>query len=192
MLCQFSKLRDPGQFPALVQKLREVGATSNRTEYKRILQQLQRNDNPEQAIRAIRDLLIKKNGSQANCWSTMFEELLAYKADNGHCNVPMRYGKLGSWVAQQRHRKKSGDMPLVQEDQLADEGFSWDYVNDQWHRMFEELLAFKAERGHCNVPLSYGKLGNWVFTQRQRLRLDLMPSDQEELLNDEGFRWYKW
>ena len=32
-----------------------------------------------------------------DAWRLQFEELKAYKQENGHCNVPRGKGKLGEW-----------------------------------------------------------------------------------------------
>jgi hypothetical protein len=55
-------------------------------------------------------------------------------------------------------------------------GFEWKvknkmkrYYERQWDEMFQKLLSFKEENGHCMVPKRYLadlKLGTWVHTQR--------------------------
>ncbi|KAL7572037.1 hypothetical protein ACA910_001690 [Epithemia clementina (nom. ined.)] len=59
-------------------------------------------------------------------------------------------------------------------------GFEWKvrnkmkrYYDKQWQDMFERLLKFKHENGHCIVPKRYPpdiKLGTWVHTQRIQYR----------------------
>jgi hypothetical protein len=59
-------------------------------------------------------------------------------------------------------------------------GFEWKvkhkmkrYYDRQWDSMFEKLLKFKADNGHCLVPKRYPpdvKLGTWVHTQRIQFR----------------------
>ena len=42
------------------------------------------------------------------------------------------------------------------------------YYDKQWDQMFERLLKFKEENGHCLVPKRYPvdqRLGTWVHTQ---------------------------
>lgn len=110
-------------------------------------------------------------------WEERYEELKEYKRVHGNCVVPKNYGALGSWVRSQRHlRKEQGTMgvsfegggPLSQEriDRLSKLGFVWDVHQYQWTQTYHELLAYREEHGHCNVPMSYGNLGLWVFNQR--------------------------
>lgn len=59
-------------------------------------------------------------------------------------------------------------------------GFEWKvkhkmkrYYDKQWDQMFERLLAFRDENGHCMVPKRFPpdmKLGTWVHTQRIQYR----------------------
>lgn len=59
-------------------------------------------------------------------------------------------------------------------------GFEWKvkhkmkrYYDRQWDAMFEKLLQFKGQNGHCLVPKRYPpdvKLGTWVHTQRIQYR----------------------
>ena len=96
---------------------------------------------------------------------------------HGNCLVPKNYGPLGSWVRAQRHEmKENGAMGSAFEDggllsservqRLDRLGFVWDVHQWQWDQAYHELLQYKAEHNHTNVPMSYGGLGLWVFNQR--------------------------
>jgi hypothetical protein len=81
-------------------------------------------------------------------------------------------------------------------------GFVWS-VRDDWQQHYEELVKFKNENGHTNVPARYEenrKLGIWVSAQRQHYRILQSPSEakrkvvpltQERIqkLNNIGFNW---
>eukprot|EP00816_Leptocylindrus_hargravesii_P013136 CAMPEP_0196808644 /NCGR_PEP_ID=MMETSP1362-20130617/8633_1 /TAXON_ID=163516 /ORGANISM="Leptocylindrus danicus, Strain CCMP1856" /LENGTH=149 /DNA_ID=CAMNT_0042183057 /DNA_START=330 /DNA_END=777 /DNA_ORIENTATION=+ len=65
-----------------------------------------------------------------------------------------------------------------------------------WFARFQELKSYKAEHGHCNVPVqSKRKLGNWVNSQRKQYRL--LQEGKQSSMNDErvgnlksiGFEW---
>ena len=68
-----------------------------------------------------------------DAWRLRFEELEAYKKENGHCNVPQRsegkLGKLGEWVKTQRkaYNTQNNRRNLSKEkiDALEDIGFKW-------------------------------------------------------------------
>eukprot|EP00980_Cylindrotheca_fusiformis_P006910 scaffold1442_cov128-Cylindrotheca_fusiformis.AAC.31 len=128
-------------------------------------------------------------------WQKHYEELKAYKAEFGHCNVPARYEKnrrLGIWVSAQRQQykimrqmpesaKARRSAPLTEEriGLLNDIGFTWtirsrDTFGESWNQRFEELKEFKRIHGHCLVPSRYSEspeLGVWVGTQRTQYRL---------------------
>jgi hypothetical protein len=61
-----------------------------------------------------------------------------------------------------------------------------------WERRFEELMAFKAAHGHCNVPQLYSenvKLGIWLNVQRRRKRGGMLPADRLARLDALGVVW---
>lgn len=110
-------------------------------------------------------------------FNDMLYELLAFRAREGHCRVPLdAKSALGRWVASLRTQKSnlrkgyhSLDLNAERLAVLDSVGFVWDlqqFDSDaRWKRQFEELLAFKNEHGHCNVPQST-PLGKWVKMQR--------------------------
>jgi Helicase associated domain len=128
-------------------------------------------------------------------WQKHYEELLQYKQEHGHCNVPARYAsnrRLGIWVSAQRQQYKQissayeedkprRPTPLTQEriDQLNALGFTWtirsrDNFGESWNQKFEELKEYRAQYGNCLVPSRYPpnpELGIWVGTQRTQYRL---------------------
>lgn len=79
-------------------------------------------------------------------------------------------------------------------------GFSWakrkgDYA---WNERFGELLEFKQQFGHVNVPTKYDAnkaLGRWVSTQRSQAKLFLqgsrshMTQDRYDSLQGIGFNF---
>lgn len=67
---------------------------------------------------------------------------------------------------------------------------------DKWFRRYEELLEFKEEHGHTNVPSQYTfklspPLGEWVKRMRREFREDKLTSDRKKLLEDVGFEFEK-
>mmetsp|Transcript_5920 Transcript_5920/g.16593 ORF Transcript_5920/g.16593 Transcript_5920/m.16593 type:complete len:486 (+) Transcript_5920:90-1547(+) len=148
-------------------------------------------------------------------WNKYFEQLTAYKAKNGHCNVPAKEGELGAWVKQQRYCKtvadqkdagtlrkscKSGAMSKERQALLESIGFQWKIAPPitGWNNRFEQLRQYKAANGHCNVPQYYKPdkyFGRWVMKQRHEHSLKLrglksqLTDEREAKLNAIGFRW---
>jgi hypothetical protein len=117
----------------------------------------------------------------------MFTELAAYKEINGHCNVPRKYGNLGSWCTDQRHNRNQGKLTPERIAQLDALGFCWDIVTALWDKNYIELVAYKKANGHCNVPHGNGPLGLWCANLRNR-RSKLSP-ERIAQLDALGFSW---
>jgi hypothetical protein len=70
--------------------------------------------------------------------------------------------------------------------------FEWDQIAAVWERMLCELVRFKEEHGHCNVPRGWSEnpaLGTWVTTQRTRAKKGIMTDEQRRRLEEIGFRF---
>jgi hypothetical protein len=64
-------------------------------------------------------------------------------------------------------------------------------LEEQWERMYQRLVEFKKENGHCNVASTYKEgdstsLSCWVTTQRQFAH---RRPDRKEKLDKLGFLW---
>ena len=78
-------------------------------------------------------------------------------------------------------------------------GFEWGLGNDSlWQTVYEELIAYKQQNGHCNVPRRYAQnkpLGTWVQTQRHQHGLlckgkpSHMTTERIAALEKIGFEW---
>ena len=108
-------------------------------------------------------------------WADRVKELIKYRNDHGHCNVPQKLS-LRSWVYRQRQEfkkfdaEKASSMTPQRIKILNHIGFVWDASDKKrddegWMRMFEELMEYKEQHGNCLVPTMYEdnrKLGRWV------------------------------
>ena len=128
-------------------------------------------------------------------WNARYRELEAFRAEHGHCNVSQGQGSLGTWVHEQRRRKK-GNMAKERLRKLDDLGFNWGGTRIarrppappvMWDERFDDLTKYKAEHGHCSAPRSHGPLGRWV--DKQRRRKGKMSKERIQKLDDLGFVW---
>ena len=118
----------------------------------------------------------------AEQWNTRFEELLKYKSEHGDCNVPGKQGKLGIWVRTQRVAYMAGSIAQDRIDRLDGIGFNWKHEKfEQWNARFKELLNYRSEHGHCDVPQSQGQLGAWVKTQRSAYKAGSLAQDRARI-----------
>jgi hypothetical protein len=77
----------------------------------------------------------------------MYNELLRYKREHGHCRVPdgdPNHPKLGEWVARQLVRitaSRAHESSILNGKAKLDKiGFVWDAREENWHRT-DYLLA---------------------------------------------------
>ena len=148
-------------------------------------------------------------------WDLRLAELVAYKEEHGDCNVPAKYTpnkQLGTWVAKQRRQYrlinegKTSSMPEGRVAKLNEVGFEWNVSHlcpaqtneGTWDLRLAELVAYKEEHGHCNVPGKHQankQLGTWVAKQRYWYRLlkdgktSQITQERIAKLNEVGFKW---
>jgi len=140
---------------------------------------------------------------EVNTWIDRFQEIKAFKEQEGHLLVPTEYHnkQLRPWISTQRshYRFQQEGKPsqLTQEriDLLNSIDFPWKTKED-WQTRYSELLDFHKANGHVNVPRVYEKsqkLYRWVNCQRMEYQKFVanqpcrLKADQGKLLSDIGF-----
>lgn len=101
-----------------------------------------------------------------------------------------------------QHKLKMEGKPSTMTDErvlaLNALGFVWNAHEAGWEERFNELLQFKAEKGHCNVPSLYKvnqKLATWVKCARRQYKLLIagkksnMTLERATRLASVGFVW---
>mmetsp|Transcript_26208 Transcript_26208/g.55305 ORF Transcript_26208/g.55305 Transcript_26208/m.55305 type:complete len:522 (-) Transcript_26208:281-1846(-) len=147
---------------------------------------------------------------EGGAWERRFNELVDFKRMHGHCDVPQNYTQntsLGTWVNKQRMEQKNRSEEKTSSlndsrlERLESIGFRWAKRKGQasWDAKFNELVAYKAKFGNCNVPTKYrdnSTLGRWVSTQRaeykkyQEGQKTSMNADRIRRLDGIGFAWF--
>jgi len=145
-------------------------------------------------------------------WNVYLERLQAFKAKNGHFQVPPDKGgdrfSLYHWVKKQQKmippNAEKGDPLYVERKKRLDAiGFVWHGIMDNlWEKMFLALAEYKKKHGHTRVPNrskgseagAIGKLGIWVYSQRVKLPPKVAAGDQvaiakKQKLDELGFQW---
>lgn len=118
---------------------------------------------------------------QSAVWEQQFEQLLKFKSEFGHSNVPANYtdSSLYRFVVVQRRDYKllqSGEskrMTPERQGKLESIGFAWNTNDTRWMQRYSELKKFQRRHEHCNVPIKYKEnrqLGSWVRNQRAQFR----------------------
>mmetsp|Transcript_13924 Transcript_13924/g.27898 ORF Transcript_13924/g.27898 Transcript_13924/m.27898 type:complete len:551 (-) Transcript_13924:2-1654(-) len=121
-------------------------------------------------------------------WENRYESLKLYKEKNGDCDVPFTDETLGLWVNDQRKLytfQRSDPLSKSRFEKLEAIGFEWD--PPMWDKRLEELIEFKREKGHCDVPINHPGLGIWVVNQR--FNIHDMSKERVAALDSLGFIW---
>ena len=145
--------------------------------------------------------------AQAAAWENHYNILVKFKNKLGHCHVPLvhpEFPKLGLWVKEQRRHynlMKAGrrtHMNLQRSKILDDIGFCWDTHDASWLARFQDLVQYKKQFNHCNVPKEWAEdpaLAGWVASQR-RLRVKGIvckkrgiTTERINMLTELGFDW---
>ena len=141
-------------------------------------------------------ILQVRAASAAKNWEVMFQALLEYKQAHGDCLVPQQYKenrKLGDWVSEQRMAYSRERLAPERVQRLNEIVFEWDPIGTRWEEMFQQLMEFKKEHGHTDVPqlsAKYRKLGQWVRSQRAGKRLNRpILANRIARLEQLGFKW---
>lgn len=107
-------------------------------------------------------------------WNFRFNQLKDYINQFGALGVVLKNTKdeqFDEWILTQRHLKKKGTLSVEREEKLNSIGFIWNYLDEKWESMHQELVDFKEKHGHTRVFKNreeYKKLYNWYTTQRKR------------------------
>ena len=120
----------------------------------------------------------RKRPAPKKSFDDRFNDLMAFKAKYGHCDVPLtgENATLGKWcssVLRSAYKKiqnnQTPNMNLSDENiqRLNDAGFKWS-VKGKFYKRFNDLMSFKAKYGHCDVFLNgdYISLGQWCSEVR--------------------------
>mmetsp|Transcript_13386 Transcript_13386/g.17033 ORF Transcript_13386/g.17033 Transcript_13386/m.17033 type:complete len:429 (-) Transcript_13386:177-1463(-) len=147
---------------------------------------------------------------QRNSWDRKFNDLLEFKQQHGHCDVPQTYApnpKLGVWVNKQRMEHKNredGNISTLTDERLErlqGIGFRWAKRRGQvrWDEKYAELIQYAAKFGNCHVPTKYKEntaLGRWVSTQRAEYKKyckgekSSLTAEKIQRLDSIGFAWF--
>jgi Helicase associated domain len=77
---------------------------------------------------------------------------------------------------------------------MQNSNYCWDPVEAAWQRAYADLLAFKDEHGHFEIPKNHRTsdgtgLAQWAHHQRQALREGTITGSRKALLDKVGFPW---
>jgi hypothetical protein len=152
----------------------------------------------------------RKRSAPNHSFDDRFNDLKAFKAKYGHCDVSRgEDASLGQWCIRLRvsyNKMQNNQKPNIklsdeQIQRLNDAGFKWSLqkAKSGFDDRFNDLMAFKAKYGHCNVSKrgENASLGSWCSLLRgshNKMQNNQTPNmklsdEQIQRLNDAGFNW---
>jgi hypothetical protein len=146
--------------------------------------------------------------TQTSKWHNRFHQLSEFKATYGHCCVPnsisLSNPAFVQWVKRQRHqyKLKTEGQPSTLSDRrqqsLNEIGFVWDSHSSAWMERYNQLIEYRQEYGHCNVPTNWEhnrQLSVWVKSQRRQYKLyatgsrSTITAERVAMINSLNFDW---
>ena len=128
-----------------------------------------------------------------------FQQTLLYKESTGNPNTPTIYKttegfRLGSWQNKQRISYKKGELSPERIKRLEESAFTWELLEEQFERGFQETLLYKEKTGNPNATVTYKTaegflLGSWQSNQRRYYKNGKLSPDRTRLLEKIGFIW---
>lgn len=113
-------------------------------------------------------------GRLSDGWDAMFQEYCKFYEENGHANVPDKYGKLGSWCITQRRGLKNGILRDYRKNILDEHGFIWDVPRYKFENNVNDCIEFYNGNGKLPNVNSKDKnekrLCSFINGSRQRIK----------------------
>ncbi len=143
----------------------------------------------------------KPAGAPSPGWEHHFAQLVEFKKQFGHCNVPHKFPEnpsLASWLSNQRHNWRTGRLRPERVRRFEEIGMTPSAGRFQvpragsWERRFAELAEFKNRFGHTEVPSrwpDFRLLCAWVHTQRRAFTAGTLAEDRKRRLDELGLDW---
>lgn len=127
-------------------------------------------------------------------WEIHFKEVEEYFIENGNSNIQARYKLpngfgLGTWCVTQRVNYNKGLLSDNEIKKLQKLNFDFDPDQTLFENDFLELLKFKEENGHVNVPTMGNRLGIRINKLRNNYKKGTLNQDKIERLTNIGFQF---
>ena len=108
---------------------------------------------------------------ESSVFDKRFNDLMSFKAKYDHCDASQtgENASLGRWCSAlrvsykkiQNNQKPNMKLSDEQIQRLNDAGFKWS-LQGNFDERFNDLMAFKATYGHCDVPFTAGENASLV------------------------------
>lgn len=137
----------------------------------------------------------------ALAWDDFLRHLITFKEEHGHCVVPQKYKSsdgftLGTSVSMVRSGRSFVKGFPERQATLKSLGFVFDMRKFQWDHFYNELINYKKEFGHVDVPgkwitpdgMQLGRMVSKVRNDKTYLRKS-NAHERFKMLQRLGFEW---
>lgn len=126
-------------------------------------------------------------------WDEYFGRLVEYRKKYPSCDTSwsrIKNTSLREWTTKQRMQKRRGQLCEEQIQKLNSIGFCWNTRDSIWNSMYERLVQFHDQNGHCLVSNKDDlQLAGWVVDQRCLNNQRTLRVDRKQKLDAIGFIW---
>lgn len=127
----------------------------------------------------------------------LFDFILLAATNNGTVNIKSKADKtLKAWMKEQERNRRRSSLTLDQNKVLEYVEFPFSVANeDGWTKSFNEVKKYHSTYGHCNIPRTVPRLGDWVNNQRRlKKKYDNgersgLTSERVRMLDGIYFQW---
>lgn len=143
--------------------------------------------------------------SYRRSFEEVYEMAKNYYEVNGDLRIPYHFKTLdgvtkndkgyplGSWLVQQRRKKKLGILSKERQELLEEIGIEWKVLKT-WEESYVYAVLYYKEFGNLDVKKSYVAedgypLGNWIYAQKVRYRDGSLSKREISLLNVLKINW---
>ena len=125
----------------------------------------------------------------------LFDFILLAAMNNGTVNIKSKADKtLKAWMKEQERNRSSLTLDQKKVLEYVEFPFSVAY-EEGWIKSFNEVKTYHSTYGHCNIPRTVPRLGDWVNNQRRlKKKYDngersSLTSERVRMLDDIKFQW---
>ncbi len=162
--------------------------------YRSVKKQYSAGTLPEERKRKLESAGIRWEPAAERSWNRYYALAAEYYVEHGDLNINANYEtadgtKLGTWIAEQRHRYKTGRLGENRKRKLDAIGMEWRRFSSKWDCAYEYAKSYFAEKGDLNIPADCKTedgfaLGMWLASQRRKYAAGkLKPGRIKKLAN---------
>ena len=132
-------------------------------------------------------------------WKEGYEHAVQYSCAHGNLNIPLTFicddgYMLGSWIANQRTRHRTGKLAEDRIKLLESLGMIWSVQTEKWNSGYDHALQYCVDGGGVPIPKSYISgdgypLGEWIRSQERSYKKGVLDIGKVQKLAEIGIEF---